>query len=187
MNDISTPTHMSSLATQLQKKLEQDRKEIAELTSNELKQLANDLHTRMKNELHTTAEGIISAHKTLRALIQQENNPTYNQATSLTNCLKMSWIMPPLVSLSLLLTISLGSWGLTRYFAHQIANKLAVMEQLDMRQAKAQKTLDTLTAGTWGIKLLENEQGRWIILPPNLNADTNWTTDERQAIRLEER
>ncbi|MDY0306177.1 MAG: hypothetical protein RBR18_07055, partial [Desulfovibrionaceae bacterium] len=38
---------------------------------------------------------------------------------------------------------------------------------------------------TWGLKLVEDRQGRFIVLPEGTTAVTGWTVGDRHALRLE--
>jgi len=57
----------------------------------------------------------------------------------------------------------------------------------DLRDDKAalETTVAKLSERTWGLKLLENQDGRFIVLPPKTTPKTGWTVGKQQAVKLE--
>ena len=96
------------------------------------------------------------------------------------------------------LSIRVGSWGLTRWYAIQIQNLIesrdALMVQYNERrealtvQIEQQTRLDQLLDQTWGVWLHEAEDGtRYVVLPDGTTIDNinRWPYTERQpAVRL---
>ena len=70
-----------------------------------------------------------------------------------------------------------GTWHLSTYRA-----ELALLKQ---ECQKRQETLAILKDSTWDLRLLEDKDGRFIILPMGTKAATNWTVGKQAAIKLE--
>ncbi|MHC1712355.1 MAG: hypothetical protein AB9872_09405 [Solidesulfovibrio sp.] len=62
-----------------------------------------------------------------------------------------------------------------------------IAEIQTLREDKnALETIATqLQERTWGLQLMENQEGRFIILPPKTSAHTGWTVGKQQAVKLE--
>ena len=97
------------------------------------------------------------------------------------------------------LSIRVGSWGLTRWYAIQIQNLIesrdALMVQYNERrealtvQIEQQTRLDQLLDQTWGVWLHEAEDGtRYVVLPDGTTTDNinRWpyTVQRQPAVRL---
>ena len=97
------------------------------------------------------------------------------------------------------LSIRIGSWGLTRWYAIQIQNLIesrdALMVQYNERrealtvQIEQQTRLDQLLDQTWGVWLHEAEDGtRYVVLPDGTTIDNinRWpyTVQRQPAVRL---
>ena len=82
------------------------------------------------------------------------------------SALKWSWLLPLAAGITLFLLISLGSWGLARWQSSRIRARGETLERLDLELEERTRTLQQLNAGTWGIRLHEAENGKYIVLPP---------------------
>ena len=55
-------------------------------------------------------------------------------------------------------------------------NYASIREQRD--------ALEKLNARTWGVRYQEDNQGRFLVLPEGVKADTNWTFDNGTKIGI---
>lgn len=72
-----------------------------------------------------------------------------------------------------------SSAGILWWQSQQILdNYTTIREQKD--------ALEKLNARTWGVRYQEDNQGRFLVLPEGVKADTNWTFDNgrKNGIRL---
>lgn len=187
MNGISTPKHLGSLALQLKQKLEQDRAQIAAMTSNELEKLACDLRTKYENAVSTTAADIARGQEELRQHVTAQTQLSNQAIQQALKRLHVSWLMPSLVALCLLAAISLGTWGLTQYLSYRIQAQLERQEILETALSEQRKTLEFLAQQTWGLQLMENKEGRWLILPRGWTMKTGWVLDGKEVVHLQRR
>ena len=86
------------------------------------------------------------------------------------------------------LSIRIGSWGLTRWYAIQIQNLIESRDALTV-QIEQQTRLDQLLDQTWGVWLHEAEDGtRYVVLPDGTTIDNinRWpyTVQRQPAVRL---
>ena len=104
--------------------------------------------------------------------------------------LKWSWLLPLAAGTALFLLISIGSWGLVQWQSSRIRSER--VERLDLEIEERTRVLEQLNAGTWGIRLHEAANGKYIVLPPGSRTlDHNdraavpvWTVEEQPAIKL---
>jgi Fe2+ transport system protein B len=186
---------MFELQQKLAEKMAQDRQQVEALTQSALNTHAEHLTQQSSAALNTTLNAIEN-HLNQRLTqiqheIEQQTQPlsqTLNQlqqqAQSLNHLTVRSWLKPLLIGLSLLLGIFAGSWGLTAYFSHQITQQIQQQAQLTQQIDAQQHTLNQIQAKTWGIRYLQNDQGRYLILPPGTTASTGWMVGTQQAIKL---
>ncbi|WP_241182777.1 mobilization protein, partial [Escherichia coli] len=86
-----------------------------------------------------------------------------------------TWLTIVLVSTLLIAS----SAGILWWQGQQILdNYTSIREQKD--------ALEKLNARTWGVRYQEDSQGRFLVLPEGVKADTNWTFDNgrKKGIRL---
>jgi hypothetical protein len=59
------------------------------------------------------------------------------------------------------------------------------IQSVQASKTAMESTAEQLKKRTWGLKLLENQEGRFIILPPKTSAHTGWMVGKQQAVKLE--
>lgn len=162
---------MKNLST-LAQNLEQNAKVQRERTDAMLKAAFSEHEQSVKQELNESVKRINSAIN--------DHNEAMNTAIQL-NKKKMlkkvgqTWLFIAVVSFLLICT----SGGILKWQSQQIRDNYQVIsEQND--------ALTKLNARTWGVTYQEDNQGRFLVLPAGMKADTNWTFDDGQknGIRL---
>ncbi|WP_338557545.1 MbeB family mobilization protein [Erwinia aphidicola] len=155
--------------------------------------LAKDLEQKSKAQQQTTGEMLKAAfsehEKSVRAeLGESEENqrrhprprPELSSAMSqrtkgMLRMVSQTWLTIVLVSLLLIAS----SAGILWWQGQQMLdNYVSIREQKD--------ALEKLNARTWGVRYQEDNQGRFLVLPEGVKADTNWTFDNgrKNGIRL---
>jgi uncharacterized membrane-anchored protein YhcB (DUF1043 family) len=157
-------THLGDLNRELQQKLEQERKQIQELHNSEL--------TKLKQNLETECQNVLNTFSTATQVIKEKSQ----------NQLKWYLLLPGATIISLLIGSCLGNWAMTQYLAHQV-NQITSQQAENQRQ---QKTLELLKKKTWGIELYQNNNGKFIIIPPNspLSQQTQWKCNNKPCLKL---
>jgi hypothetical protein len=192
---MSNHSSAQSLAATLAEKREQDRKQIEALTRSELEQLAESLKRQSSAALGSTLNAIESELSErlngIRLRIEQQSMPlesslkAFRGETAALQALALkSWIKPVATSLSLLLGIFCGSWALTLWFSSGIRDQLETRADLAQQIRGQQDTLAKIEARTWGVTFLEDNDGRFLILPPGMKPATGWTVGKRNAVKL---
>ncbi|MCQ0910685.1 mobilization protein, partial [Klebsiella pneumoniae] len=84
-----------------------------------------------------------------------------------------TWLTIVLVSALLIASNAAILWWQGQ---QMIDNYTSIREQKD--------TLEKLNARTWGVRYQEDSQGRFLVLPGGVKADTNWTFDSGTKIGI---
>ena len=95
------------------------------------------------------------------------------------------WLQALLLSLAVLMGTALGGWGVMTLLTHKVMALQDEIQSLEASKAELESTVGQLEKRTWGLKLLENQDGRFIILPPKTSAQTGWTVGKQQAVKVE--
>lgn len=174
----NTGNSLASLAERMRAKTEQDRQELEALTRQQFDALSKSLRQSSAAALSTTEAAI---QEKLGKL--EENIASRCQTLSWTFGRK--WLQALLLSMALLAGTALGGWGVVTLFTHRIMALQDEIQSLHASKAELGNTVGQLEKRTWGLKLLENQDGRFIILPPKTSAHTGWTVGKQQAVKLE--
>ena len=156
----------SDLKARLQKRAEQDRKEIEALTRSELKKLADNLRQSVEDEMYIIVRDIKGHTRRMNAALWRP------------------WLRSVVIGVCLFLGILAGSWGLTRWYSNQIQSLIETREALEFEIQEAQQTLERIEQTTWGVKLVEVGGQRFAILPESTPENPLGIMDGRPAVRL---
>ena len=163
-------THMTSnandLTGRLRKRLENERREIEELTASELERLGENSRRVARNALRTIERDTEAATGRMRAVLLK------------------AWLRPLVVGLSLWLGICGGSWVTMHWLSTRIQARIETAAALDVDIEEARQTLARLEETTWGITLREIEGERFVVLPTGALAYPPWTVDTGPAVKL---
>ncbi len=153
---------VSGLTERLRTRLEDERREIEELTASELRRLAEHSQRVARNALRT---------------IERDTEETTGRMREL---LVKAWLRTLIVGLSLWLGIFGGSWATMRWLWARI--EMAV--DLDVRIDGAQQTLAQMEVDTWGVELTEIKGEPFVVLPFGSLAHPPYRVRERPAVKL---
>ena len=159
----------NDLTARLRSRLENERREIEELTTSELKRLGVNSRRVARNALRTIERDTAEATGRMRELLAK------------------AWLRPLIVGLSLWLGFFGGSWATMRWLAGSIHDRIETLARANARIEDAHETLAELEADTWGIALREIEGERYVVLPFGTLADPGWEVRDRPAVKLSNR
>ena len=150
----------------LRKRLERERREIEELTADELDRLGENSRRGARNALRTIERDTEAATGRMRALLLR------------------AWLRPLVVRLSLWLGICGGSWATMHWLWTRIQVRIETVAELDRDIEEARQALAQFEKDTWGIALREIEGERFVVLPAGTLAYPPWTVRDRPAVKL---
>ncbi len=174
----NTGNSLASLAERMQAKTEQDRQELEGLTRQQFNALNESLRQSSTAALRTTEAAIQEKLGTLEEHIA-------SRCQTLSWTFGKKWLQALLLSLGLLMGTAMGCWGVVTLLTHRVMTLQDEIQSLEASKAELENTAGQLEKRTWGLKLLENQDGRFIILPPKTSAHTGWTVGSQQAVKLE--
>ena len=150
----------------LRRRLENERREIEELTARELERLGENSRRVARNALSTIERDTEEEVGRMRALIMK------------------AWLRPFVVGLGLWLGIFGGGWATMRWLSRSIQARIERVAELDFDIEEARRTLAQMEVDTWGVALLEIEGERVVVLPAGTLDNTGWTWRDRPAVKL---
>jgi hypothetical protein len=156
----------------------QDRETVEALTRQQFDALSESLRRSSTAALNTTEGAIQDALGRLEASIA-------SRCQTLSWIFGRRWLQALLLSLALLLGVALGGWGMLAMLQSRATALQNEIQDLREDKAALEATVAKLSDRTWGLKLLENQEGRFIVLPPKTTPKTGWTVGKQQAVKLE--
>ena len=174
MEGTSTP---GSLSERLRKRreeeerrLEAERQRYESLITSELEKLGESARSAAGNALRSIESDLEAATGRMGALLMK------------------AWVRALAIAISLLLGISIGSWGLTQW----LSVRVRTLVELEGRIEEQERTLELLEGKTWGLDLHEGRNGKYVVLPQGVRMlDHNdrpvvpvWTVGRQPAIKL---
>ena len=162
----------------MRSKAEQDRQELEALTREQFDALSESLRRSSTAALSTTEAAIQDALGRLEVSIA-------SRCQTLSWAFGRRWLQALLLSLALLVGVASGGWGLLTMLKSKATALQNEIQDLRDDKAALEATVTQLNERTWGLKLLENQEGRFIVLPPKTTPKTGWTVGKQQAVKLE--
>lgn len=169
---------LASLTERMRTKATQDRETIEALTRQQFDVLSESLRQSSTAALSTTEAAIQDALGRLEASVA-------SRCQTLSWTFGRRWLQALLLSLALLVGVASGGWGLLNMLQSKATALQNEIQDLRADKAALETTVTQLSERTWGLKLLENQEGRFIILPPKTTPKTGWTVGKQQALKLE--
>ena len=153
------------LTERLRRRLENERREIEELTASELERLGENSRRVARSALRSIERDTEEATGRMRELLLK------------------AWLRPLVVGLSLWLGIFGGSWATMHWLSTRIQSSIETAGALEFRIERARQTLARIEEGTWGITLREIEGERFVVLPRGSLDHPPWTVRGRPAVK----
>ena len=157
----------NDLTERLRRRLESERREIEELTTSELKRLAENSRRVARNALSTIERDTEEATGRMRELLAR------------------AWQRPLIVGLSLWIGFFGGSWATMRWLATSIQTRIETRAELNRDIEDALRTLAQLEVDTWGLVFHVIKGERFVVVPDRVLAHPPWWVDgDRPALKL---
>lgn len=169
---------LKNLAENLRAKTQQDRQQIENIVSEELTTLRRSLNDATRNALSTIKSDMEREIRNARETLK-------DQTKLLSLSFAQRWLTASLMALAILLGLAVGGLGLTKLAERKALSLRQEISQLQQQQAQLEATVKQLHAKTWGLDLVEQPDGRFIVLPPKATPKTGWTVSGRQAVKVE--
>ena len=154
------------MTERLRRRLENERREIEELTASELGRLAENSRRVARNALRTIERDTEEATGRMRELLLK------------------AWLRPFVVGLSLWIGICGGSWATMHWFARSIQDRIETLAMANLRIESAREMLAEIEETTWGVGLREVNGEQYVTLPVGTPVRPAFTVDGRPYLKL---
>ena len=156
----------NDLTVRLRRRLENERREIEELTASELERLGENSRRVARNALRSIERDTEEAAGRMRELLLK------------------AWLRPLIVGLGLWLGIFGGSWATMQWLSRSIQDRIETLGEMDVRTEWAREMLAEIEETTWGVELLESSGDRYVSLPADTPVRPAFTVDGRPYLKL---
>ena len=159
-------SNANDLMERLRKKLETERREIEELTADELERLAGNSRRAVRHALRTIRRDTEEATGRMRELLLK------------------AWLRPLIAGMALWLGTFGGSWATMRWLSRSIQTRIETRAVLGRDIEDARRTLAQLEVDTWGLVFHEIKGERFVVVPDGVLDRPPWRVDDRPALKL---
>ncbi len=156
----------NDLTARLGRRLETERREIEELTANELERLGENSRRVARRALRSIERDTEVAVGNMRELLVK------------------AWLRPLIVGVALWLGIFVGSWATMQWLSRSIQDRIETRSEVDLEIAGGREMLADIEERTWGVGLREVNGERYVTLPRGTPVLTDFTVDGRPYIKL---
>ena len=156
----------NDLTARLGRRLETERREIEELTANELKRLGENSRRVARRALRSIERDTEVAVRNMRELLVK------------------AWLRPLIVGMALWLGIFVGSWATMQWLSRSIQDRIEERSLVDVQIAGGREMIAEIEETTWGVGLREIDGVRYVTLPRGTPVLTAFTFDGRPYVEL---
>ena len=130
----------NDLTARLGKRLETERREIEELTANELERLGENSRRVARRALRSIERDTAEAVGKMRELLVK------------------AWLRPLIVGMALWLGIFVGSWATMRWLSRSVQDRIEDIELANIEIEGGREMIAEIEETTWGVGLREVER-----------------------------
>ncbi len=159
-------SNANDLTERLRRRLENERREIEELTANELERLGEN------------------SRRVARSALRSIERDTEEAIGKMRELLVKAWLRPLIVGMSLWLGFFGGSWATMQWLSRSIQDRIETRDMTDIQIAGGREMLAEIEETTWGVGLREVNGVRYVTLPAGTPVLTAFTVDGQPYIEL---
>ena len=159
-------SNANDLTDRLRRRLENERREIEELTASELERLGENSRRVARNVLRSIERDTEEATGRMRELLAK------------------AWQRPLIVGLSLWLGFFGGSWATMQWLSRSIQDRIETLSMVNRRIEGGREMLAEIEETTWGVGLREVSGEQYVTLPVGTPVLTAFTVDGRPYVEL---
>lgn len=178
-------THLGTLNERLQSKMEQDRKELERQTQYELETLSRNLQALSQNALLTIEHDIQQQSSQVTSKCGKILSEIERSLTLLRRTLVLAWIRNCVLGMGIIAGMALGTLGISSMLSTYLLHQQAQITALQKEKTDVEQSLMALNRKTWGISLMENKEGKFVVLGTSQTLSPGWKVNNRPAWKLE--
>ena len=176
---------LGELDSKISSRLEQDRKQWEEAAKLELQLLQQNLSACVNDVLCTTEDAIRSQSATFAESLNAEIACLDKRHRQWTKVFSRTLLGHSLLGMCLFVGMIAASWGLMFFINHRLESLWNEIDELKEQRTELTNTINKLQVKTWGIRLLEDKSGRFIVLPKGSTIKNNLAWGDSPALKLE--
>ncbi len=176
---------LGELDSKISSRLEQDRKQWEEAAKLELQLFQQNLSACVNDVLCTTEDAIRSQSVTFAESLNAEIIRLDKRHRQWTKIFSRTLLGHSLLGMCLFVGMIAASWGLMLFINHRLESLWNEIDELKGQRTELTNTVNKLQVKTWGIRLLEDKSGRFIVLPKGSTIKNNWAWGDSPALKLE--
>ena len=175
----ASPNHsLSTLTARINAQAEAERQALENQVETEFKTLCANLRASATNAFSTIESDIQAAVETTR-------EKTTAQIKLLNSGFMERWLLCGLASVALFLIVTLAGMGMGFLAKHYLTSLRQDLDELSNQKAALEATVQQLHSQTWGLTLIEDDNGKFIVPPPRAKLKAGWRYGDRPAIKME--
>jgi cell division protein FtsL len=174
----STSNSLSNLTARINAQAEAERQALESQVETEFKTLCANLRTSTANAFSTIENDIQTAAATMR-------EKTAAQLKLLNIGFMERCLLCGLASLTLLAVVTMAGMGMAFVAKHYLMSLRQDLDELHNQKTTLEVTVQQLQSQTWGLTLIEDDNGRFIVPSPRTKLKTGWKYGDRPAIKME--
>ena len=156
----------NDLTERLRRRLENERREIEELTASELERLGENSRRVARSALRSIERDTEEATGRMRELLLK------------------AWLRPLIVGLGLWLGIFGGGWATMQWLSRSVQDRIETLAMANLRIEGAREMLAEIEETTWGVGLRKVSGEQYVTLPAGTPVITAFTVDGRPYLKL---
>ena len=156
----------NDLTARLGRRLETERREIEELTANELRRLGENSRRVARRALRSIERDTEVAVGNVRELLVK------------------AWLRPLIVGTALWLGIFAGSWATMQWLSRSVQDRIEDIELAKIEIEGGREMIAEIEETTWGVGLRDVNGVRYVTLPRGTPVLTAFTVDGRPYVEL---
>ena len=159
-------SNANDLTARLGRRLETERREIEELTANELERLGENSRRVARSALRSIERDTAEAVGKMRELLVK------------------AWLRPLIVGMALWLGIFVGSWATMQWLSRSVQDRIEERSMVNLQIAGGREMMAEMEETTWGVGLREVNGVRYVTLPTRTPVLTAFIVDGRPYVEL---
>lgn len=176
---------LGELTSRFQARVAQDREVMEKTVSIELNVLRQSLSESSSDVLNITKDGIRRHGELLSQMIWSQLDLVEQEMSSWRKVLAGGLLKSFFWGMGLALGLGIAGLCVLALLNTRLERIQSVTAQWETHLEELRNDANRIEKNTWGLKLVEDRQGRFIVLPEGTTAVTGWTVGDRHALRLE--
>lgn len=177
---------LGDLDQRIQQKIAESQKETELLKQQQLESLKKELAQTSQNALNSFRKDIHKYEQIVHRRLQETCEEVTQQTQYARKTLSQFWLAQICLTSILGLGFYAGTWGWIQYVSNQTKAMHRQQQSLSQEIENLQKSARLLQEKTWGVGLMETDNGKFVVLPETMRDEAQWTCGGQPCMKLEE-